>query len=415
MSKEIEEDEIQASSPLRDIMRNITYIFGLFILLWLLLAKNLPTYFAPNSNSQAAKSNTAPPKPEHAPNVIDTRIEEPKPATPAPAPEPERFAAPVTAQPVITPEPAVQQVIVSEAEREHIKHLEEQVTRLSSELDTVKKQLVERNESVKNATQAWDEKLQAHEKLMDGLKAQLEELQSNGAHQVTAITEFSIMKEAASHGEPFESEHRQMVALIHDPAQSALLALLQPFAHSGIPTFTMLQNQFEKLMQNAFAPASKGNSFASNLKSLIRIRKEGEHQQGLDDESVLARAEAKLQRGEIAAALKEMQSLSPPTADVFSQWMRDAKNTIEARNSLDALQIAILKNPSPAAPKEAKKEIPKIVKVPADKVIEPMADKPQTATDNTEKSTLESDKIEEILEELDPEMDSTSTLDKDSE
>jgi hypothetical protein len=219
------------------------------------------------------------------------------------------------------------------------------------------------------------------------------------------------MKETASRGEPFESEHRQMVALIRDPAQSGLLALLQPFARSGIPTLAMLQNQFEKLMPNALSPAQKGNSFASSLKSLIRIRKEGEYQQGLDDESVLARAEAKLKRGEIGAAIKEIQALSPPVADVFSQWSRDAKNSMEGRNALDSLQIALLRNPSPSAAKV----IEKAPDATPTKSIEPAADKAQAAKENSSEIVNEDDKIEEILDELDPESDSTSTLDKDSE
>lgn len=348
------EEEVQAHSPLRELMRNVMYVFGVFILLWILLAKNMPNYFSPIAQSD--KANRVPTLAKSAPETAPTRAVKETVKTAEKKAE-DAFVAVKEQEP-----DRLNTVVVKEglsaAEREHMADLEKQLATLTSELASVKKQLEESNGTAQKKDQLWNETLEGHKNLISGLKSQVDELKTSSTHQATALTVFSIMKEAAAKGEPFTNEYSQMVALIHDPAQNALLTRLQYFATTGIPTAAKLQKEFDTLLPQALLSSRKDSAFSKSLYSLIRIRKEGEQQQGQDDESVLARAEAKLQRAEIAGALKEMQALSPPAVDAFSPWARDAQNHIDGRNALDALQIAMLRHKpveaKPVPPAETK-------------------------------------------------------------
>jgi hypothetical protein len=250
-------------------------------------------------------------------------------------------------------------------QKQYIGHLEEQVENLKKELADIKTQLSERSDAAKKQNHELEEKFQQQVKSVESLKARLLEMQAGNARQLTSVTAFSIMKEAAMRGEPFEYEFRQVAALANNPQQKAHLAALEPYAEKGIGNMQELKSQFDSTLPKALAPERKAHSLATSLSSLIQIRREGEQQQGMDDESVLARAEAKIHRDEVAAAIKEMKALSPPAADVFSGWLQKAQFYMDGRNALDALQLALLKGKAPAMPKAAPEAPAKAAEKPA--------------------------------------------------
>ncbi len=369
MSDETEEEQSHVGSFLNDLVRRFAYVFGLFFVVWMLLAKNIPSLFSPLPSKPIAERVTQEPVVPAPATRIPAKVEDIKPAAATEIKEEPKA-------PVATTETGGANV--------QNKPLEEQLAQLTSELSTVKKQLEERDEGTKKQSQSIEDKLAEQDKLIDALKEQIEQLQSSSTHQVSAVTAFSIMKQSALRGEAFENEFKQIQELIRDPAQNALLSLIRPFADTGIPTPAALQIQFDKTVSGALAPSSKDNTLAASLQSLIRIRKEGEQQQGQDDESVVARAEAKIQRGEIASVLKEMQALSPPMADKFAAWTKNARNTIAGYNALDALQIAILRNkeiPQEVAPSPVKSKAKPAAQPTPEAAKEPAQPAPETHTD----------------------------------
>jgi hypothetical protein len=158
--------------------------------------------------------------------------------------------------------------------------------------------------------------------------------------RLAALTLFGQMKEAALSGDPYRGELREFTALMQGQDKFVpLLATLSPNAESGLPTTGELQSGFEAAMDKAFTAHS--GTWSEKIHTLIRVRKVGESQQGGDDESVFARAEAKLQQGNIAQAVKELEGLSPPAADAMANWKSQAMSYIEAKAALDALQVAL--------------------------------------------------------------------------
>lgn len=310
MSDETAETDERQPSFFATLLRKLSFVLGVFVLIWLLLAKNLPNLFSPHTP-------TAPPAP---------KIHSEAPA--AVAVDTDEVAA--LRQRLEKLEAAGANPSAVASEKVLLAPMEDQMAKIARDMADLQVQL---DESVK-------QRAALEEKLMQ-LKSQLDALQDGNARELTAITSFSLLKETIMRGEPFTPELKQVAGLLHGDDRKALLAPLEPLAASGIVTLPVLQTRFGEALNEALAP--KGDSFGGNLRSLIRIRKEGEQQQGADDESVLARAEAKVGRGEIAAALKELQALSPAAAEAMDGWMRDAQHTIDVRSALDALQLALLK------------------------------------------------------------------------
>ena len=351
MSDETEEEAPSPPSSLHGITRKFTYVAGIFILIWVLLAKNIPSVFTPHSQAVIPNHETTPKAPP-----VETEAEE-KPAAPA----------------------------LPNVDREHIAQLEDQVTSLKKELSDIKKQLGDYAN-----TADLDKKLDKQAKAMEALKSQLDELQDGSAQQLTAVTAFSILKEAALRGEPFEAEFNQIGGLLHNPEQKSLLANLKPYAAAGIATLPALKNHFDKTLPGAVS-GHTGTSLASSFQSLIVIRKEGEQQQGSDDESVLARAEAKIDRGEVVAALKEVQALSPAAKDIFADWIKNANAYLDAHKALEALQLALLSEdkktaavaPAPVAAKAVEKTTPPVAAQPKSEItpVAPTVKKPVVETD----------------------------------
>lgn len=169
---------------------------------------------------------------------------------------------------------------------------------------------------------------------------------SGGTEQLAAVTLFYQIKDAITRGESFRDPWTRLNALAKDqPAWQQPLTTLAAYADSGVPTLAILQLTFGALIPKALA-ASPQKTSIGGLDSLIRIRKVGEIQAGGDDESAIARAEAKLARGEVKPAMKELSQLTAPATGPFSGWMKEAESYASAREALLSLQTALAEDGS---------------------------------------------------------------------
>jgi hypothetical protein len=175
-----------------------------------------------------------------------------------------------------------------------------------------------------------------------GAVADLKKSIDDGNRHLAALTLFGQLKEAVLHGDSYRRELHEFTALMQgQDAFVPLLAKLTPAAENGLPTVSTLQNEFAEAMNKALSP--KSDTWSATMHTLIRVRKVGAEQKGGDDEAVLARAEAKLQAGDVALALKELEPLSPPAAEAMAAWKKQAASYVDAKEALNALQVALFK------------------------------------------------------------------------
>lgn len=162
-----------------------------------------------------------------------------------------------------------------------------------------------------------------------------------------AMNLFYQMREAIVRGEAFHDSWDRLNAMAQEkPQMQAPLSRLAPYADTGVATLEALKAGFEAAAPMAIAGEETSVTVSNALQSLIRIRKVGEAHQGSDDESVIARAEAKLARGEVERALKELGALSPRASGRLVAWSEQAQGYVSVRKSLEELQPALQAIPS---------------------------------------------------------------------
>lgn len=168
------------------------------------------------------------------------------------------------------------------------------------------------------------------------LKEEMERIKSSEHATLRSIILISQLQEAMRAGRPFANELSALMSL--RPEMKEHLAPLEATGVLGVATLAQLQEQFAHAIAPALAAKGEGKTLVQNLRSLVKIRKIGEAQSGADDQAVIARAEAKLAKADVAGALQEVGALSPHAAPNFAPWQERAKIFLAAQAVLDRLQ-----------------------------------------------------------------------------
>jgi hypothetical protein len=137
----------------------------------------------------------------------------------------------------------------------------------------------------------------------------------------------------------------------NDAGVAAALAVLTPNAGTGIASPRRLRDRFtplaEAILRAVIAPP--GDSWMSRtlarLSGLVSVRRIGGDVAGDTAEAIVARAEAHLEAGDLAAAVAEVAALDGPAAEAAAGWLGQARDRIaadQALATLDAIAIAAL-------------------------------------------------------------------------
>jgi hypothetical protein len=159
------------------------------------------------------------------------------------------------------------------------------------------------------------------------------------------------LRGAVERGAPFAGELEAAKALMADPQA---VALLSPFAATGVPSATALGQELAALAPSLVksAPAASGadqsywQRFQSEAEKLVRVRPINEAP-GSDLSAAVARIEAMGKRGDIAGALAELQKLPEAARAPAEPWIKKAQAreaAIAAARRIEAAAIAALAN-----------------------------------------------------------------------
>ena len=169
--------------------------------------------------------------------------------------------------------------------------------------------------------------------------------QAAGAKSAAAAIAFANLRSAVSEGRPYAAELVTIGALA--PALGDL-GVLPAYAEKGIPTLPELSRSFATAEDSALAataPAPSG-SFLDNLmasaESLVKIKRIDEPATGEGPGAALARAKAALDKGDLALAVKEVETLDGAPRDAFSAWLGQARARLSADETLTRLEGLLL-------------------------------------------------------------------------
>ena len=162
----------------------------------------------------------------------------------------------------------------------------------------------------------------------------------------------SALNAAVERGAPFVAEIAAAKSVASDPK---LLAALEPFAQSGVPTPAVLTRELTALVP-ALAkavgtpPRDTGvlDRLKANAERLVRIRPLDDAV-GDDPVTVVRRIELEAEHGNLAGAAADIAKLPPPARELAKQWMARVEGraaAIDASRRFAADALAALGKPS---------------------------------------------------------------------
>ncbi len=144
---------------------------------------------------------------------------------------------------------------------------------------------------------------------------------------------------------PYGDELASLIAVAgQEPEIASLTSSLGERADQGIPTLGMLRGRFKGLASDIVLAEGGAqaktwlNSTLARLRSSVRWRRTDDLQ-GTRAEAVVARAEAILETGNLAGAIRELEALKSGSAKVAKEWLEDARALVSAEKVLAALQV----------------------------------------------------------------------------
>jgi hypothetical protein len=169
---------------------------------------------------------------------------------------------------------------------------------------------------------------------------------ASGQTQHTAFILASGQLEAAlDSGQPYASELgavRRLAA--DDPELAPLLGQLEEHADEGIPGMAELRIRFGDTAL-AIAQAAQGDASGgwidrawARLRSVVTVRPVGGDVAGDSPEAHVARAEARLNEGDLASALGELEVLEGAAAEAAAPWLAGARARVAADQTIERLR-----------------------------------------------------------------------------
>ncbi len=140
-----------------------------------------------------------------------------------------------------------------------------------------------------------------------------------------------------------------------EPSIVGSLATMAPWAHQGVATIEMLQAGFQDaamaILRAADLPEDAGwlETAYAEVKGLVTVRRVGEDIDGDDPQALLARAEARLARGDVAGAVVLVESIGEADR-AAGNWLAAARGRGAVSAALDELSSAAIIRAGTATP-----------------------------------------------------------------
>jgi hypothetical protein len=191
-----------------------------------------------------------------------------------------------------------------------------------------------------------DQRIAKLEEAIPGLSTAIDRSAASAKSGAAAIA-FANLRDAVSAGRPYDAELAALRSLMPNPGD---LGALPSHAGIGIPTVAELVRNLAKTAEASAAPAPRQapaeasflDGIIASAKSAVSIRRVGEDTAANEPAAILARAEAALGQGDLAAAIKEVEALPAPARDAFAGWLDDARARVSANATLNTLESAVL-------------------------------------------------------------------------
>jgi hypothetical protein len=163
----------------------------------------------------------------------------------------------------------------------------------------------------------------------------------------TAALAAASLSQAAETGRPFLNELNAVAQLMPD---SRAVDALRPFADKGAPSRAVLVAEFPEMARRADFAANTPGAHAGLLArlthalSVLFTVRQVDRLTGNDPDAILARAERKVNDGDLEGAVKELDSLPPKGREAASVWRERALQRVQIQSRVSTIRLNALRN-----------------------------------------------------------------------
>jgi hypothetical protein len=180
---------------------------------------------------------------------------------------------------------------------------------------------------------------------LDGLEGRVATADERSARAVAVTLATTRIREALALGQPFDAPLATLRELAGDeePVAEAAAELL-PVAATGVASMGELRQRFrpaaDEAEHRALAPEGEGllEQAADRVLRLVTVRRVEEDEDGIGAHAVVARAGARLEAGDLAGAVAEIELLEGGPRAAFEDWLVDARTRLAADRAVARLE-----------------------------------------------------------------------------
>ncbi len=242
------------------------------------------------------------------------------------------------AEPPATPDPAIAEL------RGKIDALESRPAAAEPDTSSLKSEIV----ALRAGLQSLDQAVAGQKAALDKAAAAANASTAGEQKALAAARGSAVIGIAArisagvASGQPFATDLALLAPLAQGDAKlGEPIATLQPLAAKGVASRASLAASFPPMARNALADDLADDSFwqrlLGKLKNLVSLRRVGADVAGDSVEAKLARAEAAIGSGNVAAAVDLVKSLPPQTSRATADWLARAEAHLAAQRAVDQL------------------------------------------------------------------------------
>lgn len=147
-----------------------------------------------------------------------------------------------------------------------------------------------------------------------------------------------------------------------DPYMNRAIQRLAPYAESGVISRDALQAELKGLAGDIVTAGVQGKDVSVKAAAEKRVEKlllagSASKVEGASPEAVVARAQIYLDQGDVKAAMRELQRLDGPSADIARPWMGGASQYVTADGAADDLARGLMEGVAKNGPLSLQKLI----------------------------------------------------------
>jgi hypothetical protein len=233
-----------------------------------------------------------------------------------------------------------QRLGAAEQAESRLQQLSSSVDQLTQELDT------DEQRSQELATQ-----LSALSERVSGAENKLDAALRNRSRASALALIVGQLEAAIDEARPYQSQVETLTAMTQDSAAAGddaieqAVSALEPGAASGVPSIATLRQSFQPVANEIVhaARAPDGDNLidraTDNLMRLVTVRPVGDDVRGDTAEARVARAEAALDKGDLASAVAELDQLDGRPAEAAAGWLSQAKLRLGADQAVAKLRM----------------------------------------------------------------------------